>query len=395
MGAAGTPARSRTSSAADGGTYQAVQTYAAADPASDKNQSFGGSVAVFAGEGEASYVAVAAPPGSASGDGIVYVARQANGGAWSNPPTALTNPSAQGFGLAIAFAGNGDLLVGDPVTGDGQVLVYAPLPDGGWASEGTLPFALDGGTVQQFGNGIATWNDLAVVAAPGTDSAGSNGAAFVFEASDAGVWTQTAVLTGASTESFGNFAPAVNGQLIAVGSAIDLPAPRKGQVDVWAQSGGAWVPVPSSALVGDPYYGEVAVEPRPADRSSSATRRQAAISDVTSLLEIETAVYPGGADGGVSPDGSTAPGDASVAADGSIVSPDGSILGPGSDAAAAGEAGAGAGEASASSSGCQCMFTGAAGAAGEGGSLAALGEGLALLVWARRRRAHMSRKRLS
>src|SRR5580704_15825903 len=68
VGAAGTPPAAYLF-VADGGAYGSVQTWT--DPKSDTNGSFGGSVAVFAGTNGTSYVAVAAPPGSSSANGIV------------------------------------------------------------------------------------------------------------------------------------------------------------------------------------------------------------------------------------------------------------------------------------------------------------------------------------
>lgn len=381
VGAAGTPPAAYVF-VADAGTYENAQTWA--DPKGDTNGSFGGSVAVLQGDDGTSYVAVAAPPGSASATGVVYVSRQVSGGAWSSPLTALSDPSAQTFGIAIAFAANGDLLVGDPGTGDGQVLVYSPEADGGWASEGTLAFSLDGGAVQQFGNGVATWNDVAVVTAPGTSNGAAtyNGVAFVFQANDAGVWQQQAVLMGGPTESFGGFLPAVNGALIAVGSAINTASSGAGQVDVWAYSGDAWVPVPSASLVGDSYYGQaVGLVGSTLFVGDTSALGASSISAVTSSLFIETAVY---ADAGAYDDATVGANDAALEGDGSAQTLDGSAP-PAGDASTGsnGEAGAGGGTAS-SSSGCSCAL---AGEDAPGGLLALLGESaLVVLAWARRRK---------
>ena len=333
VGAGGTPPAAYVF-AGDAGSYVSAQTWA--DPASDTNGSFGSGVAVFENPAGPSYVAVTAPGPS----GVVYVSHEVDGG-WSDPPLELTNPAASSFGLSIAFAGNGQLLVGDPDTSAGQVLVYAPLPDGGWENTGTLPFSLDGGTVEEFGWGLATWNDLAVATAPGTSDDGFNGVAFVFSADDAGVWTQQAVLHGASAESFGNFTPAVNGALIAVGSAINTSTSGAGQVDVWAASNGTWVPVPSATLVGDSYYGQAVGLPRGAlfigDTSATGTG---------SALFIEVPLY---ADGGTTTDASTGS-DASLGADGSPVATDASGPSPGGADAAPD----GGGATTASSGGCSC-----------------------------------------
>jgi hypothetical protein len=383
VGAAGTPPAAYVFGA-DGGTYASLQTWT--DPASDKNASFGGSVAVLEGENGTSYVAVSAPPGSSNPNGIVYVSREV-GGAWSSP-VELSDPSATAFGISVGFAGNGDLLVGDPGTGAGQVLVYAPEADGGWAPEGTLPFALDGGTVQQFGNAVATWNNVAVVTAPSSANAAGtyNGAVFVFEADDAGVWQQQAVLTGAAAESFGNFAPAVSSGFIAVGSAINTSSSGAGQVDVWAQSGGDWVSVPSSALVGDSYYGQaVGVVGSALFVGDTSAAGAASVSDVTSSLYIDTAVY---ADAGSSGDATVGLGDGSAPlADGAVASPDGSSNGSGGDAATGSNGdGGGAGEPASgatSSSGCSC--TSGVGSDPDGLFALFAESGLVLLAWTRRR----------
>jgi hypothetical protein len=380
VGAGGAP-RAAYLFVADAGSYESLQTWT--DPATDTNGSFGGSVAVFAGPG-ASYVAVAAPSEGSAAGGIVYVSRQVDGGAWSNPPLSITDPSAQSFGIAIAFAGNGELLVGDPDTGGGQVLVYAPDADGGWANAGTLTFSLDGWSVQQFGNGIATAGNLAVVTAPGTsDDAGAyNGAAFVFASNDAGIWTQEAVLMGTAAESFGNGAPAVQSGLIAIGSALNTSTGGAGQVDVWAASdAGSWVSVPSTALTGDSYYGQaVGIVGSVLFVGDTSALGASTISDVTSSLFIETAQYPdAGASGSeAGPAGET---DGSDGVDGSGATLDGSFTASVDGASQSG--GATAVGAVPSGSGCSC--TSAAQDAGPG-TIALLTEcGLAFLAWGRRR----------
>jgi hypothetical protein len=381
VGAAGTTPNAYVL-AADGGSYQNVQTWS--DPAGDTSQSFGGSVAIGAADAGALYIAVSAPPGG------VYVSRQVNGGAWTDPPAAITNPSAASFGIAIAFAGSGELLVGDP-TDAGQVLRYAPLPDGGWSIAGTLPFSLDGGQVHQFGNGIAAWNDLVVVTAPGTsnDAGTYNGVAFVFRSNDAGAWTQEAVLNGAPAETFGNFTAAVNGQFIAIGSAINMADSGAGQVDVWFANGGVWTPVPSSALVGDSYYGQaVGFVGDTLFVGDTSGNGAASISEVTSSLWIYGAVYAdAGADAGIVSDGGgTSDGAAPTDGGGTL---DGSAPPPAADAASAFDAGAtGSSPGSASSSGCGCRSAGAAGEQNGSGALALFVEGLlACALWTRRRRA--------
>jgi MYXO-CTERM domain-containing protein len=269
-----------------GGGYVAAHTWT--DPPGDENQSFGGSVAVYQGATGTGYVAIAAPPGSSSPTGTVYVSTQTSGGAWSDPPTAITDASAQAFGIAVAFAGNGQLLVGDPGTGPGQVLVYAAGAGGAWTSVGTLPVSLDGGSVQQFGNAIATGGNLAVVTAPGTSdgSGAASGVAFVF-AYASGQWTQQAVLAGTSAESFGNFGAAVEGNLLAVGSAIDTASSGTGRVDVWGGSGTSWVSAPSSTLVGDAYYGQaVGLVGTTLFVGDTSALGASSIADVTSSLRI-------------------------------------------------------------------------------------------------------------
>jgi hypothetical protein len=387
VGAAGTPPAAYVF-VADGGAYASAQTWT--DPKADTNGSFGGSVAVLEGGNGTNYVAVASPPGSASATGVVYVSRQVGGGAWSSALTALTDPSAQAFGIAIAFAANGDLLVGDPGTGDGQVLVYSPAADGTWSNTGTLPFSLDGGTVQQFGNGIATWHDTAVVTAPGTSDGanGYDGIAFVFQATAAGVWEQQAVLKGGATETFGGYIPAVNSALIAVGSAINTASSGAGQVDVWALNGSAWVPVPSESLVGDSYYGQaVGLVEGALFIGDTSALGASSVSDVTSSLIIENAEYP---DGGAFPDATVGESDAGLGSDGAVQALDGSVVSPTGDAASTGTgndgeggAGDGAGNGSrSSSSGCSCTL---AGEGAPGGLLAILGESaLVGLAWMRR-----------
>jgi MYXO-CTERM domain-containing protein len=371
VGAAGTPPAAYVFTG-DAGSFAQLQAWT--DPASDQNGSFGGGVAVFASTDGTSYVAISAPPGGANPNGIVYVSRSVAGGAWSTPLVEITDPTAEAFGISVAFAGNGQLLVGDPGTGAGQVVVYAPEADGGWEREGTLAFSLDGGTVQQFGNSIATWNNLAVVTGPSTaDTAATyNGAAFVFASDDAGTWTQQAVLTGAAAESFGNFNAAVQGGLIAVGSAVNDSSGGAGQVDVWALDGGAWVSVPSTALVGDSYYGQaVALVGSTVFVGDTSALGASSISSVTSSLYVDTAVY---ADAGSAADATAGAGvDASFADGGG------------------GNVDASADDAPTSSSGCSCKSTAQS---GSGGAMALLAEGaLVFVVWHRRRRGRREKQK--
>ena len=385
VGAAGTPPAAYVFGA-DGGSYQLQQAWS--DPAADTNGSFGGSIAVYSGPGGANYVAVTAPPGSANPAGAVYVSRQLPGGAWTNPPQTITNASFAAFGISVAFAGNGDLLVGDPGTGGGQVLVYTPEP-GGWAQNGTLPAALDGGTLSQFGNAIAASNDLVVVTAPGSADTGKtyNGAAFVFAASDAGVWTQQAVLTGSAPESFGNFAPAVQGGLVAVGSAINTASSGAGQVDVWALNNGAWVPVPAAGLKGDSYYGQaVGIAGDALFIGDTSALGAASIDEVTSALFVATAIYPDAGAGTDAGTGDAGGGDATVpGVDGSTPGVDGSSPVSNPDAASGGDGSAEpVGSSGGGGGGCGCVV---AGEAGDSGALAFLFEGaIPLLAWAARRR---------
>jgi hypothetical protein len=287
VGAPGSPPAAYVFANAGTG-YTSQHTWA--DPAGDANRSFASSIAVYEGATGTSYVAIAAPPGSSSPTGTVYVSTQSGtGAAWSDPPTALTDTSAQAFGIAVAFAGNGQLLVGDPGTGSGQVLVYTAGASGSWTSTGTLPLSLDGGSVQQFGSAIATWGNLAVVTAPGTSdgSGAANGVAFVFAYETTGQWTQRAVLAGSSAESFGNFGVAVQGDLLAVGSAVNTASSGAGQVDVWSSSGTSWAPVSSSNLVGDSYYGQaVGLVGTTLFVGDTSALGASSIADVTSSLRI-------------------------------------------------------------------------------------------------------------
>ena len=385
VGAPGTPPTAYVYSAIADGGYEPLHTWT--DPASDGNQSFGGSIAVFDGP-SAGFVAVAAPPGSTNPNGAVYVSRQIDGGAWSDPPTAITNASAQAFGIAVGFAGNGDLLVGDPGTGAGQVLVYSPLPDGGWQEQGTLPASLDGGSLGSFGNGIATWNDFAVVTAPDSlDDAGTfNGAALVFASHDGGAWTQETVLTGGPNESFGNFAPAITGDFVAVGSAVNTASSGAGRVDVWGSIGGQWVSVPSAALTGDAYYGQaVGVVGSTLFVGDTSALGAGSVGDVVSQVVIVGAVYADGGAGAEEAGAGESDGGSEGSSDGAGPPLDGSA-----GAAATGDGGGGQAGSAPAGSGCGCTTTGSGG----GGGMALVAEiALAAMVWAGRRRTRRAAPR--
>ena len=145
--------------------------------------------------------------------------------------------AAQGFGTAVA-AGDGEVLISEPLTTrtSGAVYVYRPDADGTWTerdrlvSSETLP--ADG-----FGRTIALDRSTLVVGTTTPDS--GRGAAFVFERSEAGEWTEIARLQPADIaagEEFGRNA-AVGGDFIAVatirqteqaGSRLSVP-PRPGE----------------------------------------------------------------------------------------------------------------------------------------------------------------------
>jgi hypothetical protein len=194
-----------------------------------------------------------------------------------------------------------------------------------------------------------------------------------------GNWTQQGVLAGSSAETFGNFGVSLQGDLLAIGSAINGATSGAGQVDVWTSSGTSWLPVAASTLVGDAYYGQaVGFVGTTLFVGDTSALGASSVADVTSSLRIYGPTYGGdagepGADGGFE-DASAEP-DAATGTEG----------GPTTTPVDAGRGGSDAGvaPASTSKSGCSCdSVTGRTEATG----LALLAQGAIVAAFVRRRR---------
>jgi len=124
--------------------------------------------------------------------------------------------AAQGFGAAVAV-GEGDVVIAEPFTTrtSGAVYVYRADADGTWTERARI-VSSETQPADGFGRTIGLDGGTLVVGTTTPDS--GRGAAFVFERSEAGEWSETARLQPADVsagEEFGRSA-AVSGDFIAV-----------------------------------------------------------------------------------------------------------------------------------------------------------------------------------
>lgn len=220
-------------SAGSGWTRDAALAGAVADP----GDRFGDAVGV---DGTTAVVGASRDDDpNGPGGGAAYVYDRA-GGTWSQRAQLApgVGRSFDEFGRTVGVDGS-TVVVGAPFddnprgTGAGAAYVYERA-GGDWTPAATLT-AADGDRGDRLGTAVDASGDVAVAGAPGASDAG--GAAYVFERSGAGNWSQVARLTpgGGVGDRFG-VAVAVEGDAVLVGA----PGGGDGAVHVFDRSGGDW-----------------------------------------------------------------------------------------------------------------------------------------------------------
>lgn len=142
--------------------------------------------------------------------------------------------AAQGFGGTVA-ASDGIVFAGE--TGNrvtpGMVFTYERDANGTWAESGTL-MAGDGATEEDgFGRALSADGTVLAVGAP------VEGAVYVFEKGDSGIWTQTARLSGFGMNL--GAAVAVKGNQLVAAASGDGTEENPGFAHVWTrQDDGSW-----------------------------------------------------------------------------------------------------------------------------------------------------------
>jgi hypothetical protein len=195
-------------------SYQAELT--ASDPA--ENDHFGYSVA-FSG-----YTAVVGAPyrdvGPNQAAGAAYVFVRSKSGTWVQQ-TKLTAPGGAAddhFGYSVAMS-KSTALIGAPeeISGDGAAYVFDRSDQGIWSLTTTL-VASDPSPQSKFGWAVALSGSHAMVTSPTNDVVPA-GAAYAFTRSKAGTWSQEDELTG-SWGSFG-LSVALSKTTAIVGSPVE------------------------------------------------------------------------------------------------------------------------------------------------------------------------------
>ena len=203
---------------ASSGTWSQIQKLTASDTVN--NGKFGQSVAV---DGEV--IVVAGINASAE---QAYVFERGAGGTWSEIQklTASDWLNADTFGNSVSVDG-GTIVVSaqyeEPAGGNsrGAVYVYERASNGTWSETQKLT-ASDAEDLDFFGSEVSVSGDTIVVGARGEDSTGAqNGAAYMFERVNNGVWFEVVKLTASDASAFDDWfgwSVAVEGNTTVVGA---------------------------------------------------------------------------------------------------------------------------------------------------------------------------------
>ncbi|MDZ7680673.1 MAG: FG-GAP repeat protein [Fodinibius sp.] len=175
-------------------------------------------------------------PDNAHQSGQVYIYRRGNDG-WSKHTqlAASDGTVGDGFGSALT-ASDTSVLVGAPEVNDerGAAYIFEKSGDGSW-SESTRIALSDTSAEGKFGASVAQNGDLAFIGAPAEND--GHGAIYVYKRSGDS-WTQQAHIVNPDTAqgfSFGT-ALAVDGDRLFVGA----PEDKGGAVHVFTNDAGSW-----------------------------------------------------------------------------------------------------------------------------------------------------------
>ena len=171
--------------------------------------------------------------------GAVYIYRPGAGGKWQRVAVlnAPNKANYDHFGQGLAAEGSTLLVSAVPAdSGSGMVYVYTRDNSGAWKQTGSIS-ATGAVTTDLYGRALALHGDMALVAAPGSDS--TRGAVYVYRKSGSG-WNQDGVLKAADGQAKDAFGSAV----ATDGSRIYVGAPQRdstrGAVYVFSRSNNGW-----------------------------------------------------------------------------------------------------------------------------------------------------------
>jgi len=213
-------------------------------PASAQTASFGEVRAEQGGFGRAVAVhngtVLVGESRNAHAPGIVYVYEKDEAGEWVERTRIQAADGVVGDRFGEALAVHGDLLlVGAEAQHDdrGAAYLFQQTDAGNWSQIATLaaPDSVENG---RFGSSVALGEGMALVGTSRQDN--ETGAAYVFRQTDTGMWTRGAMLLGSDVESGDRF-----GATLALdGDYAMISAPRKDGGTVYAfqrNAPGAWI----------------------------------------------------------------------------------------------------------------------------------------------------------
>ncbi|NCC99775.1 MAG: BspA family leucine-rich repeat surface protein, partial [Bacteroidia bacterium] len=161
--------------------------------------------------------------------GSAYIFEKSEAGVWSQQAkiTASDGAANDYFGQSVSISGNyaivGAYLDDDKGTDSGSAYIFERSEAGVWTQKAKMT-ASDGAAFDQFGNSVSISGNYAIVGAHADDDKGTDsGSAYIFERSEAGVWSQKAKMTasdGAASDQFGN-SVSISGNDAIVGAYMD------------------------------------------------------------------------------------------------------------------------------------------------------------------------------
>jgi|GEM_PF-3490702 len=183
--------------------------------------------------------------GSSDGRGEVHVFRRSAGGGWE--PFGILRASdgqrGDGFGSALAMQGE-VVFVGALFANNNHGAVYVYTFDGvQWVQQQKL--AGQGATLgADFGSAVAVDGGTLVIGAPSDDTREiDDGAVYIFERNESGMWVQKARLTASDGRIFASLGHSVDieGDTVVAGAPGDWTNSQPGAVYVFKRDGsGVW-----------------------------------------------------------------------------------------------------------------------------------------------------------
>jgi hypothetical protein len=190
--------------------------------------------------------------------GAVWIHTRAEEGTWSFVVKLNAADAASGdqLGSSVAVEG-GTMVAGAPFANDGEgaAYVFNRSAGGVWTQSARLEPAGDPGAIN-FGSSVDLAGNTIVIGAP----AGGTGSAYVFNADGDGVWSQTTELVTSDAEAgdFAGTSVALSGDTILVGASLeDAAGASSGSVYAFVRGGGGAWPQQAKLIASDAAAGDL------------------------------------------------------------------------------------------------------------------------------------------